>query len=208
MLNAAMSCHRLLWLHPSLHCLDLSLHCSTGLLFGCTVALLLYGWTPTKCGTGVAAAALEKRSGGCGRSSVVVHLQLDFSAWQCAPLREAERLPSSWSAPPVESRAPSVAVSQPHTSQRWKSDPLSVFWAGFLVKWQQRWVRRSMMGWQRQGGGGTTMLLLMVRFGISIDFNGRAWSTFMDWNGFPRHFCVDREFWCHSTVLMLWEIKV
>ena len=75
LLNAAMSCHRLLRLHPSLNCLDLSLHC---------VALLLYGWTPTKCGTGVAAAALEK-SGGCGRSSVVVHLQLDFSAWQCAP---------------------------------------------------------------------------------------------------------------------------
>ena len=69
------------------HCTALIYRCTvlhTGLLYGCTVALLLYGWTPTKCGTGVAAAALEK-SGGCGRSSVVVHLQLDFSAWQCAP---------------------------------------------------------------------------------------------------------------------------
>ena len=128
------------------HCTALIYRCTvlhTGLLYGCTVALLLYGWTPTKCGTGVAAAALEK-SGGCGRSSVVVHLQLDFSAWQCAPLREAERLPSSWSAPPVESRAPSVAVSQPHTSQRWKVTPwvffeLDFWWSDSRGGWGGAW---------------------------------------------------------------------
>ena len=191
-----MSCHSLLRLHPSSHC------CS---MVGRTERLAVL---PTKCGVVAvhAAAGREERRMASSASA----------GFQCMTLCAAERLPSSWSAPPVSPppRAPSVAVRQPHTSQHsppthWvggvlESDP-SVFWAGFCGV--------TSVGEEEHGG---TAKARRRRNNNAVDcgeirnffairrqsvFNISVLKWLCSWKD-------DRKFWCYSSVSMLWEIQV
>ena len=169
-----MSCHSLLRLHPSSHC------CS---MVGRTERLAVL---PTKCGV-VAVHAAAGREERRMASSV---LRLDFSAWHCARQRGCHQVGVRRLSPLRPARLQSPSGS--HTRRSTRLQPIEwgeswkvtrVFFELDFVEWH-RWVRRSMEGRQRQGGGGITMLLLAVRFVISLQFEGRAYSTFLYWNGY------------------------